>query len=349
MNPAGMNAPHINAIVTGCAGFIGAHLTERLLQDGWNVTGIDVIRPYYSPDEKLASLDRFRFHPRFNLVESDLATAPLDQLFAERPLVFHLAAQPGVRGSFGETFDQYVHDNVIATQRLFEAAVAGGVPRVVYASSSSVYGNAAAYPCVEATTPTRPLSPYGVTKATCEHLAQVYREQGLDAVGLRYFTVYGPSQRPDMAMRRLCEAALGGPVFQLFGDGLQSRDFTHVNDAVEATILAGMVDRPAPVINIGGGQEATLLEVIETISSLAGPSLVSGGLSIERAPAQTGDVRRTGADTTLARSSLGWEPKVVLGDGLLTELEWVRQRRQLAEGQSVLRPEVELVAAEDRA
>lgn len=313
----------MDAVVTGCAGFIGAHLTEQLIADGWNVVGIDALRPYYAPADKLAALERFRRHPRFEFIEADIVEAPIHELLAGKPLVFHLAAQPGVRGSFGQMFEQYVHDNVIATQRLFEAALACGVPRVVYASSSSVYGDAATYPCIEATSPTRPLSPYGVTKVSCEHLAHVYRELDLETVGLRYFTVYGPNQRPDMAMRRLCEAAYGGPLFQLFGDGRQSRDFTHVSDAVNATILAGIAEAPAPIMNIGGGQEATVLEVINTISSLTGRVL-----EIEPGLAQRGDVRRTGADTALARNFLGWEPKVGLEDGLRTELAWVHRRRR---------------------
>ena len=311
----------MQALVTGCAGFIGAHLCERLLADGWSVVGIDAVRPYYAPAEKLAALDRFRHHSRFEFVEADLTDAPLGELLDGQPLVFHLAAQPGVRGSFGQTFAQYAHDNVLATQCLLEAALVHAVPRVVWASSSSVYGNATAYPCIEKATPTRPRSPYGVTKVTCEHLANVYRELGLDTVGLRYFTVYGPGQRPDMAMRRLCEAALGGPRFQLFGDGLQSRDFTHVSDAVEATIKAGLAEAPAPIMNIGGGQEATLREVIDTISSLTGSEL-----AIEPGRAQRGDVRRTGADTTVARQCLGWQPTVQLRDGLATEIDWVRER-----------------------
>lgn len=317
----------MEAMVTGCAGFIGAHLTSRLLADGWSVVGVDALRPYYSPSDKRAAIEPLRDHPRFRFVEVDVVEAPLTELLDNEPIVFHLAAQPGVRGSFGETFGQYVHDNIIATQRLFEAALACDVPRVVYASSSSVYGDAASYPCNEATSPTKPVSPYGVTKLTCEHLADVYRGLGLDTVGLRYFTVYGPNQRPDMAMRRLCEAAVGDSLFQLFGDGSQSRDFTHVSDAVEATLLAARADRPPPVINVGGGQEATLSEVIDIISLLSDRSP-----AIEAGEAQRGDVRRTGADTTLARRCLGWEPQVNLEDGLRTQVDWVQARRVAERG-----------------
>ena len=313
----------MRAVVTGCAGFIGSHLTARLLAEGWEVVGVDALRPYYSPVEKIQAMAGFQHHERFTFLGEDVVELPLRDLLTDRPVVFHLAAQPGVRGSFGQGFDRYVHDNVTATQRLFEAGLQAGVPRIVYASSSSVYGNAPSYPCVEGATTPNPVSPYGVTKATCEQLAEVYRGLGLDAVGLRYFTVYGPNQRPDMAMRRLCEAAFGGPPFRLFGDGSQSRDFTHVDDAVQATVLAAGAASPAPVMNIGGGQEATLSRVIDLVSSLAGRRPV-----IERDGVQRGDVHRTGADTTRAGETIGWEPAVPLEDGLATQVEWVRARNR---------------------
>jgi UDP-glucuronate 4-epimerase len=310
----------MRALVTGCAGFIGSHLTERLLADGWAVTGIDALTDYYDIAEKVSNLAGFRDHPRFDLITEDLVTTDLQSAMAGVDVVFHLAAQPGVRGSFGSGFDVYVHDNVTATQRVFEAALESRVSRVVYASSSSVYGDATAYPVIENVTGIAPRSPYGVTKATCEHLATVYRGLGLDSVGLRYFTVYGPRQRPDMAMRRLCEAAAGGPRFTLHGDGLQSRDFTHVSDVVTATVLAGQAEDVDPVLNIGGGHEATMREVIAILRSHGGQ------LNILRGPDQRGDVRRTGADTTLARTQLNWQPAVDLVDGLRTELDWVRDR-----------------------
>jgi UDP-glucose 4-epimerase len=249
-----------------------------------------------------------------------VVTAPLDKIMADRPAVVHLAAQPGVRASFGEGFDRYVHDNVLATQRLFESALTAGCVRVVYASSSSVYGDADVYPCPEEAE-TRPRSPYGVTKRTCEHLADVYRRMGLETVGLRYFTVYGPRQRPDMAMRRLCEAAAGGEHFRLFGDGRQSRDFTYVSDAVEATARTITVPDPGPVLNIGGGREATMAEVISIISRVSGVAL-----PVTVGDAEPGDVRRTGADTSYARRLLSWEPSVELLSGLAAEMAWVRAR-----------------------
>lgn len=309
----------MRAVITGCAGFIGSHLAERLVADGWRVTGVDSFSAFYPPAGKEANLAGLAGEPRFDLVRADVATAPLRQLLADRPLVVHLAAQPGVLGSFGTGFDQYLHDNLLASQRLFEAAAATGCRRLVYASSSSVYGDAPSFPCREDRTPTRPRSPYGVTKRACEKLAEVYAGQGLPTVGLRYFTVYGPRQRPDMAIRRLCEAAIGGPAFRLRGDGTQVRDFTHVADAVEATVRALTADRPHPLLNIGGGEEASMLDVIRRVGRLAGAPV-----PVQHQPAEFGDVRRTAGDTRRARAGLGWAPRVRLDDGLRSELDWVR-------------------------
>ncbi len=310
----------MRAIVTGCAGFIGSHLCERLVADGWRVTGIDAFTDYYDRSEKRANLDELVHESRFDLVECDLNRAPLGRLLHEGTAVFHLAAQPGVRASFGDEFTRYLHDNVAATQRLFEVAAERGIERVVYASSSSVYGDAPEYPCAE-TAGTAPRSPYGVTKRTCEDLGRIARQAGVETIGLRYFTVYGPRQRPDMAMRRLCEAAIDGSTFRLFGDGHQSRDFTYVTDAVDATVRAMVGPDAGPVLNVGGGEEATMNEVIEIIERLSGEEL-----SIERVPVQRGDVVRTCADTSLARSVLGWHPRTALADGLRAELEFVEER-----------------------
>ncbi|MFN0090307.1 MAG: NAD-dependent epimerase/dehydratase family protein [Acidimicrobiales bacterium] len=311
----------MHAIVTGCAGFIGSHLCERLVADGWRVTGIDAFTDYYDPREKRANLGGLTDSSRFDLVEADLNRAPLDRLFADQPAVFHLAAQPGVRASFGDGFARYLHDNVQATQRVFEAAADAGVRRVVYASSSSVYGEAASYPSAEGAS-TAPRSPYGVTKRTCEDLGRIARHRGVQTVGLRYFTVYGPRQRPDMAMRRICESAHGGPRFRLFGDGTQSRDFTFVDDAVDATVRAMVFADPGPLLNVGGGQEATMNQVIGIIEGYIGRSL-----DVERTSGQRGDVFRTCADTTLARRLLDWQPSVDLVTGLRAELEFVAARR----------------------
>jgi UDP-glucuronate 4-epimerase len=315
------------ALVTGAAGFIGSHLCERLIAEGWSVLGVDAFTPYYDRSDKLANLGALRGARRFALVEDDLATMDLTPLLRDVGTVFHLAAQPGVAASFGEGFARYTSDNMLATQRVLEAAAEAGCHRVVWASSSSVYGDAEEYPTVEASTPTRPRSPYGVTKRACEDLAAIYRRGGLSTVGLRYFTVYGPRQRPDMAMRKLCEALLDGAPFPLYGDGAQSRDFTHVADAVDATFRAALADDPAAIYNVGGGQEATLSEVVALLEDLSGATAV-----LDRRPAQTGDVRRTAADTSRAHADLGWEPGVGLRDGLRGQLDWVRARRRALAG-----------------
>jgi UDP-glucose 4-epimerase len=316
----------MRAVVTGVAGFIGSHLAEVMTGAGWSVTGVDAFTPYYSPADKEANLAGLQHEPGFDLVRADLATTDLRKVLAGRPSVIHLAAQPGVRQSFGEGFDRYVHDNVLATQRVFEAALEAGCRRVVYASSSSVYGEASHFPMNESA-PTLPRSPYGVTKRTCEHLAGVYRGLGLETVGLRYFTVYGPRQRPDMAIRRICEAVLGGTGYRLFGDGTASRDFTYVHDAVSATIRAAVARNPSPVLNIGGGEEATMAHVISLIERLTGERL-----PVEITAAQAGDVSRTVADTSSARRELGWAPEVGLAEGLRAELQWVATRHATAAG-----------------
>ena len=311
----------MRAVITGVAGFIGSHLAEALVAGGLSVTGIDAFRPNYAPAEKEANLAGLAQEPGFDLIRGDLVSIDLRRVLAGRPAVIHLAAQPGVRQSFGKDFDRYVHDNILATQRVFEAAHEAGCRRVVYASSSSVYGDARRFPTHESLS-TRPRSPYGVTKRTCESLAAVYRNLGLETVGLRYFTVYGPRQRPDMAIRRLCEAAHGGPGYRLFGDGTASRDFTYVLDAVDATVRAVVAPKPGAILNIGGGHEAPMAHIISLIEGLTGNKL-----SVERTTAQMGDVARTAADTSKARRQLSWAPAVGLVEGLRAELDWVGARQ----------------------
>ena len=301
-------------LVTGCAGFIGSHLVDRLLRRGDDVVGVDVFTDYYPRERKEANLAEARTYPGFSFTELDLADASLEPLLAETDGVFHLAAQPGVRGSWGDTFAVYVRDNIYATQRLLEAAAAAK-RRVVMASSSSVYGNAEAYPTSEGALP-RPVSPYGVTKLACESLARSYFETfGLEVVSLRYFTVYGPRQRPDMAFSRIISALLGGTPFRLFGTGEQSRDFTYVDDAAEATLAAMADEHRSRIYNVGGGSETTLKQVIEICERLAGRRL-----DVRHEPSALGDVRRTAADTTLLRSELGWTPGTGLEEGLAAQL-----------------------------
>ncbi len=301
-------------VVTGCAGFIGSHLAERLVGRGHEVLGVDSFTDYYPRAVKEANLVALRTRPGFSLAEVDLVEEPLADLFRGADGVFHLAAQPGVRGSWGASFAIYVRDNLLATQRVFEAAAAEGL-RVVFASSSSVYGNAAALPTREDVAP-RPISPYGMTKLGCEHLAQAYAAScGLDAVSMRYFTVYGPRQRPDMAFARMLSALVEGTPFTVNGTGEQSRDFTYVGDAVAATVAAMERAPSGALYNVGGGAETSLRDAIALAEELSGRRL-----KVSFEPDAAGDVRRTAADTTRIRADLGWEPHTPLARGLGAQL-----------------------------
>jgi len=295
--------------VTGAAGFIGSHLAETLLAAGDEVLGIDCFTDYYDPalkEDNARGLDIERL---------DLAEDPLD--FSGFDGVFHLAGQPGAR-SFGPAFPSYLRGNLLASQRLFEAAARDGV-RVVSASSSSIYGASERYPTPEATVPA-PLSPYGVSKLAVEHLSGAYeRSFGLDVVTLRYFTVYGPRQRPDMAFTRIASALAEERPFDLFGDGTQVRSFTYVSDVVDATVAA--MQSGSSVYNVGGAHEASVKEVIAAFERLAGREL-----RIRQEPAVPGDPRRTSADTTRIRTDLGWEPRVTLEEGLQAHWEWAAAR-----------------------
>ena len=297
-------------VVTGAAGFIGSHLAETLLAAGHEVVSVDSYTDYYERARKernAAALD---------VLELDLAKAPLEPILEGADGVFHLAGQPGVRASWGETFALYLQRNVLATQRLFEAAAAADV-RVVFASSSSVYGDAERYPTAEDVAP-QPISPYGITKLACEQLAHaIGRGQGLDAVLLRYFTVFGPRQRPDMAFTAMLEALARGDSFRLFGDGSAARSFTYVGDAVAATVAAMERGRGGEVYNVGGGDEATMNEAIALAEAVAGRSL-----DVERTPAATGDVRRTKADVAKAKAELGWSPQTGLEEGMRAQWRW---------------------------
>lgn len=303
-------------LVTGCAGFIGSQLCESLLESGHRVRGVDAFTDYYGRPMKEANLAVARQSPSFEFVEADLSVAPLEELLTGCTGVFHLAAQAGVRGSWGDTFSVYVRDNVLATQRLFEGCSRAGL-RIVWASSSSIYGNAERYPTNESSPP-QPISPYGVTKLTCELLAGAYRESaGLDDVALRYFTVYGPRQRPDMAFTRIVRALATDTPFRVFGTGEQTRDVTYVADAVSATILAMERGLSGLAYNVGGGSETSLREVLDVLQELSGKSL-----RLQYEPVAAGDVRRTAAETSLARRELGWAPRTSLQQGLLAQLKW---------------------------
>jgi UDP-glucuronate 4-epimerase len=305
-------------VVTGCAGFLGSHLTETLLRRGHDVIGIDAFTDYYPRRVKESNVVEAQRQLGLSVAEVDLSDGALAPLLDGVDGVFHLAAQPGVRGSWGETFADYVRDNILATQRLFEAAAPRGA-RVVMASTSSVYGNAEAYPTREDALP-RPISPYGVTKLACESLARTYAECfGLETVALRYFTVYGPRQRPDMAFARVISALLEGKPFHVYGTGEQSRDFTYVDDAVVATIMAMERGPAGTVYNVGGGSETTLRDAIALCERLA-----ERRLDVVYEATARGDVRRTAADTGLIRSELGWSPRVSLEKGLHAQLATAR-------------------------
>jgi nucleoside-diphosphate-sugar epimerase len=308
----------MRALVTGVAGFVGSHLGERLLDGGAEVLGIDCFTDYYARPLKEANLAPLRARDRFSFVETAIQAAPVDRLLDGVTHVFHLAAQAGVRKSWGRDFEIYTTNNIEATQVLLEACVGKPLVRLVYASSSSVYGDAVAIPMREDAVP-QPLSPYGVTKLAAEHLCHLYSaNHGVPATSVRYFTVYGPRQRPDMAFNRFLRAALQGDSISVFGDGGQTRDFTFVADAVAATLAAGERGVPGRAYNIGGGSRVSLNEVLDIVGRVTGKAL-----QINRGPAQKGDMRDTYADTSLAKADLGFRPTVSLVDGLAEEYRWL--------------------------
>jgi UDP-glucose 4-epimerase len=317
----------MRALVTGCAGFIGSHLTESLLEDGHSVVGIDCFNDNYVRADKLANLQRARQDAAFEFIPIDLARGDLVDLVAECDVVFHLAAEPGVRSSWGDRFDLFVRNNVLATQRLLEAAREVPRRRIVYASSSSIYGDAERFPTPEDALP-RPYSPYGVTKLAGEHLCQLYHaNHGIDVVALRYFTVYGPRQRPDMALNVFCRAALAGAPITVYGDGRQTRDFTFVADVVRATRAAAVAPDPRHrAYNVGGGSQVSVNRVLELLAELAGRPL-----NVRYRDREAGDVRDTGADTGRAARDLGFRPSVAFEEGLRAELEWMAERLATAE------------------
>lgn len=314
----------MKALITGVAGFIGSTLAERLTDDGVTVIGIDSLTDYYDPALKqrnVAALTSslFTFH------QADLNYDDLDALLAGVDVVYHLAGQPGVRGSWGDGFGAYTDANINATQRVLEAVRRSEHrPKVVYASSSSIYGEAESYPTNEAMTP-QPRSPYGVTKLAGEHLCRLYSaNDGLQTVSLRFFTVYGPKQRPDMAFTRFLRAAVAGSTISVYGSGEQIRDFTYVDDIVAALILAAQANVAAgSVYNVSGGGSHSVNEVLEIVAELSPRTL-----KVERSAVAKGDVSRTAADINAITRDLGWRPTVGLREGIERQLAWVQETTQ---------------------
>ena len=308
----------MKALVTGTAGFIGSHLSAALTSRGDEVIGLDCFTDYYAEDVKRGNVAPLLGRPNFQFIEAPLQTVPLDQILDGVTHVFHLAAQAGVRKSWGDDFRTYTSHNVDATQRLLEAVKSRAIEKFVYASSSSVYGDVATIPMREDSA-LQPLSPYGVTKLAAEQLCYLYfANYGVRTVSLRYFTVYGPRQRPDMAFHKFIRAALTDQPIALYGDGEQTRDFTFVDDIVAATVAAGDRGRPGAVYNIGGGSRVSMNQVIDLIGRLTGRTL-----DVRREGVQKGDMRDTFADTTRARVDLAFHPRATLESGLAAECEWL--------------------------
>lgn len=310
-------------LVTGAAGFIGSHLCEALLARGCHVRALDAFTTFYDPHRKHLNLRPLSSHPRFELVQGDLLEVDLDDALAGVDAVAHLAGEPGVTTSWGESFARYLDRNVLATQRLLEAVSTSSVARFVYASSSSVYG--AGDEALRARGEPRPASPYGVSKLAAEALVGAYAHgYRLPAVSLRYFSVYGPRQRPDMAAHRFIEALLDGRPLQLFGDGRQVRDFTYVGDVVEATVLALFADLPrAAVLDVASGHPTEVGTLIAQVRSLVGDGIVP----LERLEERRGDVPRTAGEIGTAREHLGWSPRTDLRTGLLQQVAWHQELR----------------------
>ncbi len=310
-------------LVTGVAGFVGSHLAERLLDDGHEVVGVDCFTDYYDRQRKEANVAGLRSRAGFQLRDLDLLSEPVEPLIADADGAFHQAGQPGVRASWGSSFEPYLRLNVLMTQRLLEAAQGSKrLRRFVFASSSSVYGDAPELPASERTLP-RPVSPYGVTKLAAEHLCTLYGKLRVPTVSLRYFTVYGPRQRPDMAFTGFVSALLAGREISVNGDGEQTRDFTYVGDIVDANLAAVDPERviePGAVYNLGGGSRVTINEVIRLLEAATGRVA-----RVRYDSAQPGEARHTFADCSAAKRDLGFQPRCSLVDGLRAQVDWIRE------------------------
>lgn len=309
------------SVVTGAAGFIGSHLVDALLSRGEHVIGVDQFNDYYDPALKWKNIAPVAQHPHFKLIEADIQVLDWTALLADVDVLYHQAAQAGVRSSWGAGFRTYTEQNVNVTQILLEAAKESKrLQRFVFASSSSIYGNAEAMPTSETLCP-RPVSPYGITKLAAEQLCGLYHQNfGVPVCSLRYFTVYGPRQRPDMGFHKFFKAALDHQPIDIYGDGQQTRDFTYVSDAIAANLAAATVpEAVGEIFNIGGGSRVALTEVIDTMATIADRPI--GRNHIETA---IGDARHTSADVTKAQKILHYQPQVTLSEGLRHEWEWIR-------------------------
>jgi UDP-glucose 4-epimerase len=332
----GILGPGEPVVVTGCAGFIGSHVCEALLALGCRVVGVDSLTDYYDPAQKRDNMSGFAAHPDFDFREGDLNDLDAEELLAGAVACFHLAAQAGVRASWGDYFEEYLARNVMATQRLLEAcksdAVRGTLRRFVYSSSSSVYGDQPRYPVTEDDLPL-PRSPYGVSKLAAEHLCVLYgANYGVPTSSLRYFTVYGPRQRPDMAFRIYLESALDGRAFTVYGDGEQTRDFTFVSDAVRANLLAVAAPGTAEVYNVGGGARVSLREALTILDRLLGEEAGHAAPPVVYEDTAKGDVRHTYADRRRVGERIGYAPAVALEEGLRREVAWTVDRRRRLDG-----------------
>lgn len=309
-------------LVTGCCGFIGSHLSERLLKLKHDVVGIDCFTDYYSKKLKEQNLSNFVNDGNFEFIEKNLLEVDLKQLIEDGvDYIFHEAAQAGVRYSWGENFDIYTENNILATQRLLEACKESRVKKMIYASSSSVYGDVNSFPMKETDT-VKPVSPYGVSKLATEHLCSLYYKNfDVHSISLRYFTVYGPRQRPDMAFNKFIKAIDNDEVIEIYGDGKQTRDYTYISDIIDANILAmnSKIDN-AEVFNIGGGARTGLITVIELIEKL-----IDKKAKLKYIDSQKGDMQHTASDISKAKNKLGYQPKVNLNDGLQNQIIWKRR------------------------
>jgi nucleoside-diphosphate-sugar epimerase len=310
-------------VVTGAAGFIGSHLCEALLDAGHDVVGVDSFTAHYDRGLKELNVAQAAASPRFELLEADLTHPAVADAIRGADCVFHLAARPGVRDSWDD-FSDYVQSNIVGTKAVLDACVEGDRTRLVYASSSSVYGNADRLPVVE-DMPLNPISPYGASKVMTEKIAGAYAAaHGIEVVGLRYFTVYGPRQRPDMGLSRFIEAAVAGAGIPVYGDGRQLRDFTYVGDIVAATVAAAERGMPGSLYNVASGRPLPLLDVLEVLGDTVGRRL-----SLNFEDTKRGDVRDTHASTELVRADLGYAPATTVRDGIAAQVAEAQRRRDL--------------------